>query len=223
MTSANAIVELMKIPAEAHDLAWLKRALQAAVQLEFATIPPYLSAYWSIKDLDGDIASTILGIALDEMRHMGLVCNLLAGLGEQPKIAQPDVVPSYPGYLPGGVHPDLIVALRGLSRETASTFTSIELPKKPLAVVETLPHHRRVLRRNPGRIQYPQPGTLGRVAGRQARLRPDEDHDPRQGKGGDRAHQAPGRRIHGFAGRHRRFDACALLPFQGDRHGASPR
>jgi Ferritin-like len=139
MTSANAIVELMKIPVEEHDLAWLKHSLQAAVQLEFATIPPYLTAYWSIKDLDGDVASTIVGIAIDEMRHMGLVCNLLTGIGETPKIATPEVVPSYPGYLPGGVHPDLLVALSGLSRKTAELFTLIELPKKPLAAVETFP------------------------------------------------------------------------------------
>jgi Ferritin-like len=139
MTSANAIVELMKISVTEHDLAWLKQSLQAAVQLEFATIPPYLKAYWSIKNLDDDVAATFVGIAIDEMRHMALVCNLLTAIGETPKIASPDVVPSYPGYLPGGVHPELLVALGGLSRNTAELFTLIELPKKPLAAVETFP------------------------------------------------------------------------------------
>ncbi|WP_165074594.1 ferritin-like domain-containing protein [Paludisphaera rhizosphaerae] len=140
MTSANAIVELMKVPPEDHDLAWLKRSLQAAVQLEFATIPPYLTALWSIKDLDGDVAQTILGIAIDEMRHMGIVCNLLAGLGERPRMAEPDVVPAYPTYLPGGVHPDLWVTLSGLSKTSAELFTHIELPENPLALVdETFP------------------------------------------------------------------------------------
>src|SRR5262245_41189128 len=44
------IVELMEVAPADHDLPWLKEALQAAVQLEFATIPPYLCAMWSVKD-----------------------------------------------------------------------------------------------------------------------------------------------------------------------------
>ena len=141
MPSRNTIVELMNVPETGHDLAWLKQALQAAVQLEFSTIPPYLAAYWSVEDPGDDVASTILQIALDEMLHMGLACNMLTGLGETPQIATPGVVPTYPGPLPGGVHPELIVPLSGLSKETADLFTRIERPEKPLAlkVTETFP------------------------------------------------------------------------------------
>ena len=44
MASAASIVQLMSTPEGQHDLAWLKQSLQAAIQLEFATIPPYLMA-----------------------------------------------------------------------------------------------------------------------------------------------------------------------------------
>ena len=43
------IIELLNIPPEKHDINWLKQALQWAIQLELATIPPYLCAMWSIK------------------------------------------------------------------------------------------------------------------------------------------------------------------------------
>ena len=33
------------------DLAWLKNALQIACQLELATLPPYLTAKWTVKDV----------------------------------------------------------------------------------------------------------------------------------------------------------------------------
>jgi rubrerythrin len=137
MPRTDAIVALMKVPSTKRDPAWLKESLQAAVQLEFATIPPYLAAYWSIEDPGDEVASTILEIALDEMRHMGLVCNMLTGLGETPQIATPGVVPTYPGPLPGGVQPDLIISLRGMSRETAELFTRIERPEHPLALTVT--------------------------------------------------------------------------------------
>src|SRR3954447_18309533 len=46
----NTIIDLMRVSPADHDLEWLKSSLQAAVELEMATIPPYLCAMWSIKD-----------------------------------------------------------------------------------------------------------------------------------------------------------------------------
>lgn len=48
---------LHRLPAD--PLGWLKKSLQAAVSLEFATIPPYLCALWSIKDDRHDVARSI--------------------------------------------------------------------------------------------------------------------------------------------------------------------
>jgi hypothetical protein len=121
------IVELMK--AEVHDTTWIKEAAQAAIELELSTIPPYLCALWSI-DGGGTVADLIRSVVLDEMGHMGLMCNLLKGLGDAPQI----VAPTYPGPLPGGVRPELTVYLGGLTRDFLhDVLMAIEKPEKPLA------------------------------------------------------------------------------------------
>ena len=111
----NTIVDLMRVPPADYNLKWLKNPLQAAVQLEMATIPPYLCAMWSIKD-PADPVRAIRDIVLEEMSHMGTACNVLTAIGGTPRLNTADVVPTYPGPLPGGVHTDLIVSLSGLAR-----------------------------------------------------------------------------------------------------------
>jgi hypothetical protein len=137
------ILRLMGVPAPNQDLVWLKEALQAAVELEFATIPPYLCAWWSIKDPNDPVAGLMRSIVLEEMGHLGLVCNLLSTLDGTPQLNTPDAVPRYPGLLPGGVHPGLTVGLQGLTRDLiADTFMQIEYPQAgPIATVlgETFP------------------------------------------------------------------------------------
>ena len=72
---SNKIVELMQVAPEEHYLAWLQESLQAAVELEFATLPPYLSGAWSIKNRSAPANAVaynlILSVALEEMLHMG--------------------------------------------------------------------------------------------------------------------------------------------------------
>jgi hypothetical protein len=99
------ILELMRQPLAQHDLSWLQRALQAAIELELATLPPYLCGQWAIQDQTSRPATLIKSIVLDEMGHLGLACNLLRATGAQPKIlaAYDEIV--YPGPLPGGVRP----------------------------------------------------------------------------------------------------------------------
>lgn len=131
----NAIIELMRVPCSGYDLEWLKSALQAAVELELATIPPYLCATWSIKDGADPVRTMIREIVLEEMSHMGTACNMLTAVGGTPVLNTPEVVPTYPGPLPGGVHPGLVVSLSGLTKDVVkSTFMEIELPESgPLA------------------------------------------------------------------------------------------
>ena len=62
----------------AHDLEWLRNALQVAIQLELATLPPYLTARWTIKSGADPVARSIYDIRQEEMFHFGLACNLLA-------------------------------------------------------------------------------------------------------------------------------------------------
>ncbi len=111
---------------EQQNLDWLKKSLQAAITLEFATIPPYLSALWSIKDELHPVAKSIREVAQEEMLHMALACNMLASLGVTPQINT--AVPTYPGSLPGGVHEGLIVGLQGLTKSVLKTFLWIERP-----------------------------------------------------------------------------------------------
>jgi hypothetical protein len=131
----NAIVDLMRVPPPRCDLDWLKSSLQAAVELELATIPPYLCAMWSIKDPADPVRAMIREIVLEEMSHMGTACNMLTALGGTPVLNTLDVVPTYPGPLPGGVHQGLVVGLSGLTKDVVkSTFMEIELPESgPLA------------------------------------------------------------------------------------------
>src|SRR5437867_1950434 len=121
----TTIADLMT--AAEHDLMWLKKSLHAAIKLEFATIPPYLCAYWSIKG--GPVAQSVHVVFREEMLHMGLACNLLVALGGSPSLNAPDAVQSYPGKLPGGVHPGLDVSLQRLSLEQLNVFLTIEYPE----------------------------------------------------------------------------------------------
>ena len=59
----------------------LKELLNSAVILEFATIPIYLQAMWSIKDNNCEVAKSIRNIFQEEMLHMAMVCNMIVGIG----------------------------------------------------------------------------------------------------------------------------------------------
>eukprot|EP00058_Branchiostoma_floridae_P006698 XP_002592186.1 hypothetical protein BRAFLDRAFT_88077 [Branchiostoma floridae] len=109
----------------------LKKYLRTALLLEWATIPPYLSAYYSIKDgFNTEIASLLKGIVIEEMTHMSMVANILNFLGEAPNLSDPNLRPAYPGKLPGKVMPDLNVTLTSFSLNvTHDVFMAIEYPE----------------------------------------------------------------------------------------------
>ncbi|QIO54609.1 hypothetical protein HA461_25820 (plasmid) [Rhizobium leguminosarum bv. trifolii] len=128
------VAALMAESAPTRNIAWLKDALQIAIQLELATIPPYLAAYWTVKDATHHARRTIKEIWREEMTHFGLACNLLVAIGGTPLLSDPSVIPTYPGPLPGGVRPGLIVSLRKLDKAQAKIFMEIEYPQDgPLA------------------------------------------------------------------------------------------
>jgi len=130
--SASAAARLLDVPGRCRDTDWIKCALQIAVELELATIPPYLCAWWSVLDRGSEAAQLIQGIVLDEMYHMGTVCNLLVAVGGTPRITSK--APRYPGPLPGGVRQHLTVYLSGLTKQSVhDVMMAIEAPDKPLA------------------------------------------------------------------------------------------
>lgn len=129
---ARNIVQLMKVPPPQRDITWLQHALVNAVQLELATLPPYLCIYWSIKDSNTIAAQLIRSIFMQEMKHMGLAANMLVGVGGTPEIVS--AKPAYPSQLPGGVRPELTVYLAGLTKEYVQEICmQIEMPEVPLA------------------------------------------------------------------------------------------
>src|SRR6266849_2915170 len=112
----NKIVELMQVPVEQRGLAWLREGLQAAVEIEVSTLPPYLCGMWSIVSQRGPAYDLIRSVAIEEMLHLGLGCNMLTAIGAAPQIVQGyQQRIAYPGPLPGGVRPELTVYLAGLS------------------------------------------------------------------------------------------------------------
>lgn len=129
----HADLEVKVSPEE--RLALLKKTLQQAVLLEFATLPPYLCALWSIKDNLDPVAKSIRHVVQEEMLHMALACNMLASLGGTPHIY--DTTSGglhYPCALPGGVHPELHIGLAGLNDATLDDFMEIELPEDPMDI-----------------------------------------------------------------------------------------
>jgi Ferritin-like len=136
MTNSLSICELTDELAhlkERDPVDCIKRSLRAAIKLEFATIPPYLVALWSIRNPDPThpdaVWLAIREIVVEEMLHLGLACNMLAGLGELPVLAAPGSVPVYPGPLPGDVNPDLEITLRRLTPSQLKVFMDIEYPE----------------------------------------------------------------------------------------------
>lgn len=102
-------------------------ALNGAVTLEFATIPTYLIALWTIKDERHPIANSLRNILQEEMLHLALVCNMLVSIGGEPEISS--AAPTYPSKLPLGVHPELTVPLGRFSPKMLQVFMEIERPE----------------------------------------------------------------------------------------------
>lgn len=102
--------------------------LNAAMSLEHATIPPYLTAYYSIRSTTNSDAAHILRVvAVEEMLHLTLAANVMNAVGGTPDLTTPGFVPSYPAYLPDGEN-DFTVDLRSFSPEAVETFCQIERP-----------------------------------------------------------------------------------------------
>jgi hypothetical protein len=109
----------------------LMQALQLAIELEHATIPPYLCALYSIKPgTNIEVSELIRSVVVEEMLHMALVANIFVSIGGHPNIGHAKFVPQYPGPLPGGLRASLIVRLRRCSiPQIRDCFMSIEEPE----------------------------------------------------------------------------------------------
>lgn len=118
---------------EPEDLHWL---VQKAIELEHATIPTYLAAYFSLKLGTNDmVAEIIRSVAVQEMLHMSIASNLLIALGGHPQINRPGFIPKYPGPLPMNIGNGLIVPIEKCSVELVEkVFMKIEEPENPIHI-----------------------------------------------------------------------------------------
>ena len=76
--------------------------LQWAIEVELSTIPPYLTALFSIEeDSNREVQTVLRSVVMEEMLHMCLAANLLhavRGDGPGPKVTGA-AAPTYPGVL----------------------------------------------------------------------------------------------------------------------------
>ncbi len=103
-----------------------------AMKIEHATIPPYITALYSIKPGTNIEAFQILrSVAVEEMLHLTLVANVFNAVGGTIKktLTAPDFIPEYPTYLPTG-EADFTVSVMKFSQETVDAFLQIERAKE---------------------------------------------------------------------------------------------
>jgi hypothetical protein len=128
------LVRLMPMSSQSE----MQDALQYAIELEHATIPPYLTALYSLKSGTNDvIARLIKGIIFQEMQHMTLAANMLNAIGGEPAVDRPAFIPQYPGGLPFHIGDRnghrFEVPLKAFSLDVVeNVFMRIEEPDKPI-------------------------------------------------------------------------------------------
>ena len=109
----------------------LKRQLQTATELEFTTIPLYLTALYSIvQDCNVEAYQLIRTVVMQEMLHYAQAANLLISVGGKVVLDTNETVPKYPRKgLPGGVLPNLHISLKKFTLDHVYyTFMGIETP-----------------------------------------------------------------------------------------------
>ncbi len=98
------------------------------LMIEHATLPPYLTALYSLKPGSNlEAFHFIRTVAVEEMLHLTLVANVFNAVGGniQGVLTNPDFVPTYPTHLPTGAE-DFEVNVGKFSEETVKTFLKIE-------------------------------------------------------------------------------------------------
>ncbi len=128
----------------------LRALLRCAMTVELTTIPPYLSASFSLEDGAPGVARNVVAkellrtVLVEEMLHLTQVANILNAVGGDPVLDRPEWLPRYPtrlfpanaeGLTIGGrrigASRPLIVHLRRFCPEQVKAFMEIERPLPP--------------------------------------------------------------------------------------------
>lgn len=114
----------------------LHHYLRQAVKLEHSTIPPYLTAMFSLKPgTNQQIAQLIRTVVVEEMLHMTIAGNILIATGGTPDINAKGFVPDYPGPLPMNIGEGLQVGIEAFSIPLVKDiFMAIEQPENEVPI-----------------------------------------------------------------------------------------
>ena len=104
----------------------LRSHVQAAIELELFTIPPYLTALYSLKNSAAESYDLIRSVVVEEMLHLQLACNVLNAIGGHPRVTGSSA-PSYPNPIPH-IEPTYYIALGPASLPQMMGFLTIETP-----------------------------------------------------------------------------------------------
>ena len=123
-------------PLRIEDREQLIFVLSEAAELEHSLTCAYLFAAWSLKTRDDDGLTSeqlaevrswerdISGIAVQEMTHLALACNLLTSIGGAPHFARPNL-PQRTRYYPQ----DVQISLEPFTAATLRHFVYLERPE----------------------------------------------------------------------------------------------
>ncbi|WP_393101593.1 ferritin-like protein [Streptomyces sp. LN325] len=114
----------------------LREHLQWAIELEHATLPPYLCALYSLApSRNPDAVQLVSSVFVEEMIHLALAANLLNAVGGHPRLDTPQMLPRHPRPLPHGDR-SLEMSLVPFGPEALEMFLRLELPARAGAPVE---------------------------------------------------------------------------------------
>lgn len=119
------------------DIAQLRAHLQDAVDLEFWTIPFYMSAMYSIKNRAHPTYRLIQSVVYQEMLHTELACNVANAYGQVPKFAAPQYVGQTIPHLnfnldtpnPTEIYSPYSAEIGPLDEERINAFCLVEYPE----------------------------------------------------------------------------------------------
>ncbi len=118
------------------ELEELREHLQWAIELEHATLPPYLVALYSLDpERNPDAVQVVGSVFAEEMIHLALAANLLNAVGGTPRLDTPAILPGHPRTMPHGDR-SLELSLVPFGAEALRMFLRLEQPAPPNAPAE---------------------------------------------------------------------------------------
>lgn len=107
----------------------LREHLQWAVELEHATLPPYLCALYTLDpERNPDAVQVVGSVFAEEMLHLTLAANLLNAVGGRPRLDTPGTMQPFPRTLP---HGNLELSLEPFGPRALENFLRLEAPTPP--------------------------------------------------------------------------------------------